>query len=87
MLNTSKRLLPYEPGYTGHWEAEKRRKKTKAWLRQREREIAARVSHERETVAPSIVPDRPELDAVTAASAGDTAARPRSNARPSFSLT
>ena len=65
MLNISKRLLPYEPGYTGHWEAEKLRKETKAWLRQREREIAARVSHERET--PSIVPDHPEPDAVTGA--------------------
>jgi len=41
VLNTSKRLLPYEPGYTGDWEAEKRRKETKAWLRKREREIAA----------------------------------------------
>ena len=26
MLKTSKFILPYEPGYTGHWEAEKRRK-------------------------------------------------------------
>jgi len=67
VLNTSKRLLPYEPGYTGHWEGEKRRKQTKAWLRQREREVAGRVSHERETVAPSIVPDHAEADAVTGA--------------------
>jgi hypothetical protein len=42
VLKTSKLLLPYEPGYTGHWKAEKRRKETKACLRQREREIAAR---------------------------------------------
>jgi hypothetical protein len=59
MLQTSKRLLPYEPGYTGHWEGEKRRKETKAWLRQRERDLLA--SRERETAAPSIVPDEPEL--------------------------
>ena len=67
MLKTSKLLLPYEPGYTGHWEGEKRRKETKAWLRQREREIGARASRERQTVAPSIVPDHLELDTVTGA--------------------
>jgi hypothetical protein len=32
-------ILPYEPGYTGHWEMEKRRKETKEWLRQREQEV------------------------------------------------
>ena len=32
MLKTSKFILPYEPGYTGHWEAEKRRKETREWL-------------------------------------------------------
>jgi len=53
MLQTSKFILPYEPGYTGHWEAEKRRKETREWLRKREREIAA----------PSIVPEMPERDA------------------------
>ena len=37
MFQTSKFILPYEPGYTGHWEAEKRRKETREWLRQRER--------------------------------------------------
>ncbi|HWP88597.1 MAG TPA: hypothetical protein VNM70_11990 [Burkholderiales bacterium] len=55
MLKTSKFILPYEPGYTGHWEAEKRRKETREWLRQRERDIAA----------PSIVPDTPKTDAAT----------------------
>ena len=55
MLKTSKFILPYEPGYTGHWEAEKRRKETREWLRQRERDIAA----------PSIVPDTPKADAAT----------------------
>lgn len=53
MFKTSKFILPYEPGYTGHWEAEKRRKQTRAWLQQREREIAA----------PPIVPEMPERDA------------------------
>ena len=28
MPRTSNVILPYEPGYTGHWEAEKRRKET-----------------------------------------------------------
>ena len=39
MPRTSNVILPYEPGYTGHWEAEKRRKETQEWLRQREAEI------------------------------------------------
>jgi hypothetical protein len=56
MLKTSKFILPYEPGYTGHWEAEKRRKETREWLRQRELEIAS----------PSIVPEPPERDAALA---------------------
>ena len=28
MPPTSNVILPYEPGYTGHWEAEKRRNET-----------------------------------------------------------
>ena len=32
-------ILPYEPGYTGHWEQEKRRKETREWLREREAEV------------------------------------------------
>jgi hypothetical protein len=35
MRPSSKVILPYEPGYTGHWEMEKRRKETKEWLRRR----------------------------------------------------
>jgi hypothetical protein len=66
VLKRFKLILPYEPGYTGHWEAEKRRKETKAWLRQREREAFAS-SRERETAAPSIVPDDPKPAAVTGA--------------------
>jgi hypothetical protein len=60
MFQTSKFILPYEPGYTGHWEAEKRRKETLAWLRQREREIAA----------PSIVPEMPEKHAASTSKRG-----------------
>ncbi len=50
MLPMSKIVLPYEPDYVGHREAEKRRQETKEWLRQRERELAER--------SPSIVPER-----------------------------
>ena len=39
MPRTSNVILPYEPGYTGHWEEEKRRKETREWLRQRDAEI------------------------------------------------
>jgi hypothetical protein len=55
MLTMSKIVLPYEPDYVGHREAEKRRQETKEWLRERERELAER--------SPSIVPERtPEPD-------------------------
>jgi hypothetical protein len=38
MLGKKKHFtLPYEPDYTAHWEEERRRRETKAWLRQRER--------------------------------------------------
>jgi hypothetical protein len=50
MLAMSKIVLPYEPDYVGHREAEKRRQETKEWLRRRERELAER--------SPSIVPER-----------------------------
>jgi hypothetical protein len=33
MLTMSKIVLPYEPDYVGHREAEKRRRETKEWLR------------------------------------------------------
>jgi hypothetical protein len=55
MLKTSPRLLPYEPGYTGHWEAERRRRETGEWLRRREIEVAARRLRK---PAPSIVPNK-----------------------------
>jgi hypothetical protein len=55
MFAMSKIVLPYEPDYVGHREAEKRRQETKEWLRQRERELAEQ--------SPSIVPGRtPEPD-------------------------
>jgi hypothetical protein len=59
MLKTTTSLLPYEPGYTGHWEAERRRRETREWLRQREIEVAARRHRDSEIPAPSIVPDKP----------------------------
>jgi hypothetical protein len=47
----SKVILPYEPGYTGHWKLEKRRKETREWLREREQQLM------RDRIkAPSIVP-------------------------------
>jgi hypothetical protein len=52
MRPSSKVILPYEPGYTGHWEMEKRYKETKEWLRRREQEIRDRLN------SPSIVCDR-----------------------------
>jgi hypothetical protein len=48
---SSKVILPYEPGYTGHWEMEKRRKETRDWLREREQQVRDRVN------TPSIVPE------------------------------
>jgi hypothetical protein len=54
-FTTSPFILPYEPGYTGHWEAKKRRKETKEWLRQRE----LRRQREREIASPPIAPDTP----------------------------
>jgi hypothetical protein len=53
MRDTSHLVLPCDPGYTGHRDAEKRHGETRDWLRQREREVAA----------PSIVPERSEPDA------------------------
>jgi hypothetical protein len=50
-------VLPYEAQYVGHREAEKRRRATKEWLRQRERELAE--------CAPPLVPeDTPKAEKV-----------------------
>jgi len=50
MRQTSKLVLPCDPGYTAHREAAKRRQQTREWLRQRELT----------RVAPSIVREAPE---------------------------
>jgi hypothetical protein len=39
MLDTSDIVLPYEPGYTAHRDAEKRREETRRWLEQREKDV------------------------------------------------
>jgi hypothetical protein len=52
MRPTSNLVFPYDPQYTGHWEAEKRRKETRKWLRQREREVKS----------PSIIPETPKMN-------------------------
>jgi hypothetical protein len=49
MSNTSKIVMPYEPGYAGHRDAEKRRNATREWLLQRERNLGFD--------GPSLVPD------------------------------
>jgi len=45
-------VLPYEPQYVGHRNAEERRKAVSEWLRQRERDLD-------EHPAPSVVPEQP----------------------------
>ena len=52
MVATSKIILPYEPGYVGNKEANKRQKEAKERMRQREREFAERQQ------PPLIVPER-----------------------------
>jgi hypothetical protein len=51
MLQTSKIVMPYDPAYTGHRDAERRRKETRAWLEKRERELGFFKD------APSVVPE------------------------------
>ena len=50
MRQKSQLVLPCDPEYTAHREAQKRRQETREWLLQRERA----------KLAPSIVPDAPE---------------------------
>jgi len=52
MRQKSQLVLPGDPEYTAHREAQKRRQETREWLLQRERA----------TVAPSIVPDVREAE-------------------------
>jgi hypothetical protein len=56
---SSKVILPYEPGYTGHREMEKRRKATREWLHQREQQARDRMN------APSIVPESEPVGVTT----------------------
>jgi hypothetical protein len=50
MVVATKIVLPYEPQYVGHRDAEERRKAVSEWLRQREQELD-------EHPSPSVVPD------------------------------
>jgi hypothetical protein len=50
MRQASRLILPCDPGYTAHRDADKRRQRTREWLRHRERDSV---------VAPSIVPKAP----------------------------
>jgi hypothetical protein len=52
MRERSTITLPYEPNYTGHWRAAKRREETRRWLAHRERQLVGKGVR-----APSIVPD------------------------------
>lgn len=47
--------LPYEPGYTGHWAAERRHRETREWLRKREALV-----HEKEGLDLNATKSRPE---------------------------
>jgi hypothetical protein len=49
MRKASRPVLPCDPQYTAHREAQKRRQETREWLLQRERT----------SVTPSIVPEAP----------------------------
>jgi hypothetical protein len=55
MLQTSRLVLPCDPQYTAHREAQKRRQETREWLLQRERTS----QRKRASIAPSIVPEAP----------------------------
>ena len=55
MVAMSGIVLPYEPQYVGHRNAEERRKAVSEWLRQREREVD-------EHHAPSVVPEQPSTN-------------------------
>jgi hypothetical protein len=57
MHRSSSLILPCDPNYTAHRDAERRRRETRDWLRQRERELAVK--------APSIVPAMQEAYAPT----------------------
>jgi hypothetical protein len=54
MPQTSTLITPIDPQYTADREAEKRRRETREWLKQRERELGFADD------APSMVPERRE---------------------------
>jgi hypothetical protein len=54
MTSVSGVLLPYDPQYVGHRQAEKRRQETGEWLRQQELKL---LKPERRQQSPSIVPE------------------------------
>ena len=58
MRQTSRLVLPCDPQYTAHREAQKRRQETREWLLQRERA----------SVAPSLVPEAPKRQCAWSAS-------------------
>jgi hypothetical protein len=47
-------LLPYDPQYVGHRQAEKRRQETSEWLRQQELKL---LEPKQQQQSPSIVPE------------------------------
>jgi hypothetical protein len=55
MVVAPKIVLPIEPAYVGHRDAEERRKQVSEWLRVRERELD-------EHSSPSVVPDQATTD-------------------------
>jgi hypothetical protein len=54
MVVAPKIVLPIEPAYVGHRQAEERRQQVSDWLRRRERELD-------EHPSPSVVPDPPPV--------------------------
>lgn len=52
MTTMSGVLLPYDPQYVGHREAEKRRQETREWLRQQELKLS------NSEQSPSVVPEQ-----------------------------
>jgi hypothetical protein len=53
MTTMSRVLLPYDPQYVGHREAEKRRQETREWLRQQELKLW---NGDQSEQPPSVVP-------------------------------
>jgi hypothetical protein len=69
MATTSGILLPYDPQYVGHRQAEKRRQETGEWLRQQELNL---LEPSRRQQSPSIVPEGAPQEKASIASAGSS---------------